>query len=62
MNYKLRDAELKLYNYVLVVGKKEIESNTATYRIINHKRNDQLLVPIETICEDIKVAHYNVTI
>lgn len=62
MNYKMREAELKLYNYVLVVGKKEIESNTATCRIVNHKRNDQFLVPLENICEDIKVAHYDVTI
>lgn len=62
MNYKMREAEVKLYNYVLVVGKKEIESNTATYRIVNHKRNDQLLIPLETICEDIKRAHYDVTI
>lgn len=59
MNYKLREAETKLYNYVLVVGKKEIESNTITYRIINHKRNDQLLVPIEQVFNDIKNSHYN---
>lgn len=58
MNYKMREAEVKLYNYVLVVGKKEIESNTATYRIVNHKRNDQLLIPLETICADIKNQHY----
>lgn len=59
MNYKLRDAELKLYNYVLIVGKKEIESNCATYRIVNHKRNDKLLVPLDQICENIKNSHYD---
>lgn len=62
MQYKVREAEIKMYNYVLIVGKKEIESNCATFRIVNHKRHDVMLVPIDQICETIKNAHYVTTV
>jgi threonyl-tRNA synthetase len=45
-DYRIRDAETKLYNYVLIIGKKEIDTNSVTFRIINHKRNDIKMVPL----------------
>lgn len=62
MNYKLIDAESKLFNYVIIVGKKEIETQSATFRIDNHKRNDQMLIPIDKICELVANSHYSLTI
>lgn len=59
---RIRDAETKLYNYLLIVGKKEIESNTVTFRIVNHKRNDQKLIPLNDVYETIKKSHYDLTI
>lgn len=58
LNYKIREAEIKLYNYVFVIGKNEIDSNSVTYRISNHKEKEQKLVPLDIACEEIKNQHY----
>ncbi len=39
-NSRIREAETRLYNYVLVVGKKEMTENNVRFRLMNHKRND----------------------
>ena len=59
---RIRDAEVSLYSYVLIVGKKEIDSNCVTYRIVNHKREDVLLAKLEDVCQAIKNAHYDKTL
>jgi len=59
---RIRDAEIKYYNYVLIVGKKEIASESLTYRIVNHKRNDILMIKLSEVCESIKLAHYDKTL
>lgn len=59
---RIRDAEIKYYNYVLIVGKKEIDSECLTYRIVNHKRNDISLVKMADVCESIKQSHYDKTL
>jgi threonyl-tRNA synthetase len=40
-NSRIRDADMRLFNYVLIVGKKEITENSVRLRIINHTRKDQ---------------------
>lgn len=61
-SYRIRDAETKLYNYVLIVGKKEIDSNCVTFRIMNHKRNDVVCVPMNEVCEIIAKSHFDITL
>jgi len=40
-NSRIREAEILLYNYVLVVGKIEMTKDEMRFRIKNHKRNDE---------------------
>lgn len=57
-NSKIFDSESKMYNYIIVVGKKEIDNNTITFRTINHIRND-MTVSNNDGFEMIKKSYYD---
>lgn len=38
---KIRECDIRMFNYVFIVGENEIKNNCLTYRIINHKREDK---------------------
>lgn len=58
LDYRVRDAETKLYNYLLFVGKKELESNCVTFRICNHKKNNIPMIKTEDAIILIKESIY----
>lgn len=62
LDYRVRDAETKLYNYIIFVGKKEVDTNSVTFRLVNHKREDIKMVNINDACHKIKQSMYDVTI
>lgn len=43
LEYKIRQAELLHYNYIIVIGKKEAANKTVTFRIQNHIRKDETM-------------------
>ena len=57
-NSRIRDAEIQLYNYVLVIGKKEIANNNITFRLINHTRNDST-VDFDAAINTINCSYYS---
>jgi threonyl-tRNA synthetase len=57
-NSKLRNSITDMYNYVLIVGKKEIESNTVTFKMKNHVETDERFVDLLKVCEIIKSQHH----
>lgn len=59
---RIRDAEIKYYNYIFIVGKKEIETKTITYRLINHVRNDIKMEKIENVCKLVTDSYYSKTL
>lgn len=61
-NYRVMSSETKMYNYVVIIGKKEIDANTVTFRCVNHKREDVKFVPLAEACELIKASYFNVTL
>lgn len=42
-NYRVREIEQMFYNYVIVIGQKEMNSQMITFRTINHKREDMTI-------------------
>ncbi len=60
-NSRIREAEVKLYNYILIIGAKEIDSDTATFRVINHTHNDKKFCGVDDVCDIIKNSYYDVT-
>lgn len=62
LDYRVRDAETKLYNYLLFVGKKEAESNCITFRICNHKKNNIKMMPMLEAIDMINKSMYDLTI
>jgi threonyl-tRNA synthetase len=55
---RLRDSLTEMYNYVLIVGKKEIDSNTVTFKISNHTEVDEKFVDMLKVSEIIKSSYY----
>ena len=45
LGYRLRNSQIKKIPYTLVIGDKEVESNSVTYRIYSHQ--EQINVPYE---------------
>jgi len=39
-NYRIKQAELLYYANVIIIGKKELENNTVTFRVIDNVRKD----------------------
>lgn len=60
--YRVRDAETKLYNYVIFVGNQEVNANSVTFRIMNHKKNELKMVPLDDACNKIKRSMYDITL
>lgn len=60
-NYRIRDAEVSKYNFVLIVGKKEIDNKNITFRMINHKRED-ITVPFMDAIKIIEKSFYDIPI
>lgn len=40
LQYKIRNAEMKYYNNIIIIGKKEVSSNQVSVRMLEHSRKD----------------------
>jgi len=58
-NYRIRGAEVKMFNYVIIIGEKEMSNNAMMFRIMNHKRND-VQMNIEEGCFHIVNSHMKI--
>ena len=48
LGYRMRDAQTKKIPYILVIGDKEVESNTVNYRM--HGSKEMVALGIEDFC------------
>ena len=56
-NYRIKEAEIQMFNYVIIVGEKEMNNNVMMFRIMNHQRND-IQMNIEEGCNHIANSYF----
>lgn len=54
LNAKIREAELTRYNYILVVGNKELENNSVTVRVYHEGKPRQLMMKVDDLIESFR--------